>query len=59
MKQVSEYDWFKDNKDWQRQIKMMKDFGAKVEIQSLSAKGISFISETYLPTKIKNKEFLE
>src|SRR3990167_8138486 len=59
MKQVSEYEWFKDNKDWQRQIKMMKDFGAKVEIQSLSAKGISFISETYLPTKIKNKEFLE
>ena len=59
MKQVSEYDWFKDNKDWQRQTKMMKDFGAKVEIQSLSAKGISFISETYLPTKIKNKEFLE
>lgn len=59
IKQVLEYDWFKDNKDWQRQLKMMKDFKAKVEIQSLSAKGISFISEKYLPEKIKNKEFLE
>ena len=59
MKQVSEYEWFKDNKEWQRQLKMMKDFGAKAEIQALSAKGISFISETYLPTKIKNKEFLD
>ena len=59
MKQVSEYEWFKDNKDWQRQLKMMKDFGAKAEIQSLSAKGISFISETYLPNKIKTKDFLE
>lgn len=59
MKQVSEYEWFKDNKEWLRQLKMMKDFGAKAEIQALSAKGISFISEVYLPTKIKNKEFLD
>ena len=59
MKQVSEYEWFKDNKDWQRQLKMMKEFGAKAEIQALSAKGISFISEKYLPEKIKNKDFLE
>ena len=59
IKQVSEYDWFKDNKEWQRQFKMMKDFKAKVEIQALSARGISFISEEYLPKKIKNKEFLD
>ena len=59
MKQVSEYEWFKDNKEWLRQLKMMKDFGAKAEIQALSAKGISFISDVYLPTKIKNKEFLD
>ena len=59
LKQISEYDWFKDNKEWQRQFKMMKDFGAKAEIQALSARGISFISEKYLPEKIKNKEFLD
>ncbi|MBI2671467.1 DNA topoisomerase IV subunit A [Candidatus Woesearchaeota archaeon] len=59
IKQVSEYDWFKDNKEWLRQFKMMKDFNAKVEIQSLTSKGISFISEKYLPEKIKNKEFLD
>ncbi len=59
MKQVSEYEWFKDNKDWQRQLKMMKEFGAKAEIQALSARGISFISEKYLPDKIKKQDFLE
>src|SRR3989339_1934143 len=59
IKQVTEYDWFKDNKEWQRQFKIMKELNGKVEIQSLSAKGISFISEKYLPEKIKNKEFLE
>ena len=59
LKQISEYEWYKDNKEWQRQFKMMKEFNAKVEIQALSARGISFISEVYLPSKIKNKEFLE
>lgn len=59
IKQVSEYDWFKDNKVWQRQFKMMKQLGGKVEIQALATKGISFISDVYLPSKIKNKDFLE
>ena len=41
------------------QFLMMKEFDAKVEIQSLSSKGIRFISEKYLPEKIKNKEWID
>ena len=59
LKQISEYDWFKDNKEWQKQFSQMKKMGAKAEIQALSARGISFISEKYLPDKIKNKDFLD
>src|SRR3989338_264809 len=59
IKQVSQYDWLKNNKNWQRQFKMMKEFGGKVEIQSLATRGISFISEVYLPEKIKKKDFLD
>ena len=59
LKQISAYSWFKDSKPWQRQFKMMKNFNAKVEIQALSSKGITFISDQYLPEKIKKKEFLE
>ena len=59
IKQVSQYDWFKDNKAWQRQFKMMKEFGGKVEIQALATKGVSFISERYLPDKIRRKDFIE
>lgn len=59
LKQISEYEWFKDNKEWQRQFKMMKQFGSKAEIQALSARGISFISEKYLPEKIKLKNVLD
>ncbi len=59
LKQISQYAWFKNNKAWQRQFKKMKQNGAKVEIQALSSKGISFISEKYLPEKIKSKDFLD
>ncbi|MBR9700464.1 DNA topoisomerase IV subunit A [Candidatus Woesearchaeota archaeon] len=58
VKQMREYEWFKHNKAWQRQFKMMLNAKAKVEIQALSARGITFISDTYLPEKIKNNEFI-
>ncbi len=59
LKQISEYDWFKDDKMWQKQFKKMKDMKAKVEIDALKTIGVSFISDKYLPEKIKNKDFLE
>lgn len=59
LKQLSEYEWFAKNKEWQQEFKMMKQFGAKAEIQALSARGISFISNEYLPEKIKNKDWIE
>jgi len=59
LKQIADYDWFQKNKEWQRQFKMMKDFGAKLEIQALSSRGITFISDKYLPEKIKKEELLD
>ena len=59
LKQISEYEWFKDNKQWQKEFAALKKLGAKAEIQALSSRGISFISERYLPEKIKKKEFLD
>ena len=59
LKQISEYEWFKADKAWQRQFKLMKQFGAKAEIQALSGRGITFITNTYLPEKIKNAEYLD
>src|SRR3990167_4673667 len=56
LKQISEYEWFKDNKRWQEEFAALKKMGAKAEIQALSSKGISFISEKYLPEKIKNND---
>lgn len=51
------YVWFKA-KPWQDEIKNMLNVGYKLELEALSAKGIRFISETYLPQKIESKDFL-
>lgn len=59
LKQIREYAWFKDNRAWQKEFMAMKRLGAKAEIQALSSRGISFITEKYLPEKIKKKDFLD
>ena len=59
LKQIIEYDWFKDNKEWQKEFEAFKKLNAKAEIQALSAQGITFISDKYLPTKIKEQDFLD
>jgi DNA topoisomerase-6 subunit A len=51
------YVWFKP-KEWQQELKHMLQVGYKLELEALSAKGIKYISEKYLPQKIAGKDFL-
>ncbi len=51
------YVWFKP-KEWQEELNNMLQVGYKLELEALSAKGIKFISEKYLPQKIEEKDFL-
>lgn len=59
IEQLSNYDWFEGHDEWQREFKKMKELGSKAEIQALSSKGISFISDEYLPEKIENEDWIE
>lgn len=56
-KELLNYPWFKA-KEWEAEIKLMLKKGYKAEQEALSGKGIKFVSEEYLPDKIKKKEFL-
>lgn len=56
-KELLKYVWFKP-KPWQKEIRNMLRVGYKLEIEALSSKGIKFISQKYLPEKIKNRDFL-
>jgi DNA topoisomerase VI subunit A len=55
--ELLKYVWFKP-KEWQEELSRMLKVGYKLELEALSAKGIKFISEVYLPQKIKEKDFL-
>jgi len=57
-KDLLNYDWFK-KPHWQREINLMLEKGVKAEIEALSHRGLRFMSETYLPQKLKKKEFLD
>jgi DNA topoisomerase-6 subunit A len=56
-KQMLAYPWFVDKK-WQREIAEMVKSGVKFEIQALSNRGISFVTEEYLPKKLKDRDWL-
>ncbi len=56
-KELLDYEWFK-KPEWQKEINLMIEKGVKAEIEALSNRGLKFMSETYLPQKLKNKDFL-
>jgi DNA topoisomerase-6 subunit A len=57
-KELLNYQWFK-TKDWVQEINFMLKEGIKLEMEALSNKGIRYVSETYLPQKVENKDFLD
>ena len=56
-KEILAYDWFQDRK-WQREVKHMLKQGVKWELEALSNKGLSFVTEEYLPKKIRDQDVL-
>jgi DNA topoisomerase-6 subunit A len=57
-KQMLAYPWFQA-KQWQDEIQEMVRSGQKYELEALSRRGISFITEEYLPKKLKDRDWLE
>ena len=57
-KQMLAYPWFKQAR-WQREIQEMVRSGLKFELEALSRRGVSFITEEYLPKKLKDRDWLE
>ncbi|MBI5554018.1 MAG: DNA topoisomerase IV subunit A [Candidatus Diapherotrites archaeon] len=55
--EMKSYEWFK-KKEWQDEFANMKEKNYKLELEALSKKGIRFITEEYLPQKIRSKDFL-
>ena len=56
--QMKAYPWFKDKK-WQREIDATISNGFKMEVDSVLTKGISFITNEYIPKKIRDRDWLD
>ena len=58
-KQIMDYPWFADKRPWKKEIKTMLGNGFKMEVESLITKDISYVSEVYVPQRLKDGDFLD
>lgn len=58
-KQIAAYPWFAKHKGWQREIDQLLSNGFKMEVESLITKDISYVTETYVPERLKAKDWLD
>ncbi len=54
-KQIMAYPWFKNKRPWAREIKRLLANGFKMEVEAMCSKSLSFVTEEYLPYKLKHK----
>ncbi len=58
-KQIAEYPWFADKKPWQKEIAALLRNGFKMEVESLITKDISYVTEVYVPDRLKAEDWLD
>jgi len=52
------YEWFKTEK-WIKEVNIFLNKQSKLEIEALTGKGLYFLMDTYIPTKIQTQDFIE
>jgi DNA topoisomerase-6 subunit A len=58
-KEIAAYPWFQGHKPWQKEIEGLLTNGFKMEVESLITKDISYVTEEYVPQRLKAKDWLE
>jgi DNA topoisomerase-6 subunit A len=58
-KEIAAYPWFEHHKPWQKEIEGLLKNGFKMEVESLITKDISYVTETYVPERLKARDWLE
>ena len=57
-KQIAGYPWFANKKAWQKEIALMLQNGFKLEVEALINKGISYVTQEYVPARLDDRDFL-
>lgn len=58
-RQIASYPWFEAKKPWQKEIAKMLDNGFKLEVESLLSKEISYVTEVYVPERLRKADWLD
>lgn len=58
-KQIAKYPWFEKKRPWQAEISRMLKNDFKLEVESLMSKDISYVTETYVPERLAEKDWLD
>jgi DNA topoisomerase-6 subunit A len=58
-RQIAQYPWFAKKAPWQKEIDLMLKNGFKLEVEALISKDISYVTEQYVPTRLKEGIFLD
>jgi len=58
-REIAAYPWFLGDKGWQKEIEGMLNNGFKMEVESLITKDISYVTEEYVPMRLKAKDWLD
>src|SRR5271157_940513 len=57
-KEMLEEDFIKNNKPWKEDLELMLKTKEKAEIQALSAHGLNYLTDEYLPTKLSTGDWI-
>ena len=58
-REIAAYPWFAGHKGWQKEIDALLSNGFKMEVESLITKDISYVTETYVPERLRKKDWLD
>lgn len=58
-KELLNYPWFKQSKEWVKQLELFLEKQEKVEIEALSGYGFKFLTERYIPEKLNGSKWIE
>jgi DNA topoisomerase-6 subunit A len=59
LKQVANYPWFDKKREWQREFQKMLANDFKLEVESLIKKDISYVTEEYVPARLRDQDWLD
>jgi DNA topoisomerase-6 subunit A len=58
-KQIAQYPWFANKPKWQKEIEKMLQNDFKLEVEALISKDISYVTETYVPERLEEQDWLD